>query len=349
MGVESNRHKLETSVAKVPVSFSNEARGFKSCCEPFQVLFDAVDTVSWKNDKNSAWGKGETVTFVLKKNGVVTSYTPISVAFPNETDAYYTTVPWRDVFATDGLGCYSLYVTSEYAGLESTKLWATYDLQPYNIGSYILARGTVRLLSIFNDVNTVEGINFTGAFVQDTLRIKGKFGYWQLNTEVDNVVFQDNEKDKVKREELTVYDLRVDLHGECIIEKLRMHLLAENACWITDHNADNYSYKYLDYPVIVKEGFDPTWIDGTRQVKGIAKFEDKQKRAKTHFQDENNPGDFAPPPSISFVGLDGYVENSNATYTATVPSGQTVVLPDIEYRIIVDGILVRTVYGPTLD
>jgi hypothetical protein len=46
---------------------------------------------------------------------------------------------------------------------------------------------------------------------------------------------------------------------------------------------------------------------------------------------------------------DATVENSNATYTDTVPSGGTLVLPDTDYDIYVNGLFNTTVSLPTLD
>jgi len=316
---KKNRVKKEVSVFKKPAIFVPENRGMSDCCVPFLTLVDETDLSSHRNDENSAWSLGETVTFELRKNGVVTNYVPVSIPFPNEPNAWYTTIPWRDVFLMDGYGVYELYMTVDFAGITQTKLWSKYDVQPYqNTAGKYLGKGTVRLKSVFNDVNTLEGIDFTGAYVVDTLRLKAKFGYWNPLTDVDNVQYTDAEKMKVRREDLTEYELRVDLHGECIIDRLRFHLVAENACYITDHNADNYTYKYLDYPVIVKSGFEPTWIDGTRKVKGVAKFEDKQKMTKTHFQDNDTNGKFDPPKNATLPAkiIDSGIE-------VQVPSGQT--------------------------
>lgn len=331
-----NRVKGEYFVLKQPSVFVAENRGFSNCCEPFLTLVDENDNASHRNDTNSAWSLGETVTFELRKDGVVTSYIPVAIPFPNETNAWYTTIEWRDVQLMDGYGVFELHMIVVSAGLTVTTLWAKYNVQPYqNASGYYLGKGTVRLKSIFNDVNTFEGINFTNAYVVDTLRLKGKFGYWNPLTDVDNVQYTDAEKVKVRREDLTEYELRVDLHGECVIDRLRFHLVSENACYITDHNGDNYTYKYLDYPVIVKSGFEPNWIDGTRKVKGVAKFEDKQRMTKTHFQDNDTNGKFNEPKSIALPATIN--DAGNIVY---VPSGQYyeagTILNDLYYKLLKD-------------
>jgi hypothetical protein len=360
--------KEEYKVAKVPKSFTPENRGFRDCgCVPFLTLVDPTDTARDRNDVNSPWGQGEDVSFELKKNGVTTNYTPIVTPFPNETDAFYTTIEWRDVHALDGVGCYELYITETYAGLTNTRLWGKYQVAVYSTN---LAQGTVRLLSYFNDVNSSIGINFTGAFVKDTLRLKAKFGYWNPLTEVDNIQYTDAERMKVKREDVTEYELRVDFHTECYIERLRFHLLSENACYVTDHNADNYTYRYIDYPVIVKEGFAPEWFDGTRAVKGVAKFHDKQKLTRTHFQDNENAGNFLPPTdaflpaqitdgskivqvgsgqsyTCSAGSANVTVSNSNDTYSVTTSTDLE--LPNTTVKIFLDGVFQQDVVIPTLD
>jgi hypothetical protein len=365
---QSHRVKEEYKVAKVPKSFTPENRGFRDCgCVPFLTLVDPTDTARHRNDVNSAWGQGEDVSFELKKNGVTTNYTPIVTPFPNETDAFYTTIEWRDVHALDGVGCYELYITETYAGLTNTRVWGKYQLAVYSTN---LAQGTVRLLSYFNDVNSSIGINFTGAFVKDTLRLKAKFGYWNPLTEVDNIQYTDAERMKVKREDVTEYELRVDFHTECYIERLRFHLLSENACYVTDHNADNYTYRYIDYPVIVKEGFTPEWFDGTRAVKGVVKFHDKQKLTRTHFQDNENAGNFLPPtdaflPAQIVDGSEIVQVGSGQSYTCQGGSSEITVsnfndtyavttsvdfeLPNTTVNVFVDGMLSGTGSIVTLD
>jgi hypothetical protein len=53
--------------------------------------------------------------------------------------------------------------------------------------------------------------------------------------------------------------------------------------------------------------------------------------------------------TVTIEAPDATVENSNATYTDTVPSGGTLVLPDTDYDIYVNGLFNTTVSLPTLD
>jgi hypothetical protein len=317
----SNRHLEQIAVKKIPKVFNEECRGLVECCDDeWLVLHDQLDNVRWKNDVTSAFSLGDTVDFILKKNGVITTYTPLAVALPNEPNCYSTAIEWRDVFMSDGNGLFELSLDVTSAGVTVSSIWGNYNLLPYSDGSVINASGTTRILSYFNDYNLTEDIDFTGAFLKDSIRFKAFFGFWKPNTVVDNLVFEDGEKVKVSREDFFDYELRVDLHGKTVIDALLFHLRSENTCFITDHNAYNYSYNYLDYPVIVKSGFEPNWISGTRKVKGVAVFEDKKKRFKTSFNDDDNTGKFAPPtnvclPSIITDGLNVVNVASGQSYT----------------------------------
>lgn len=307
-GIQNNRIKDKETVSPKPIDSDEPDRGFdKDCCEPFLTLVDLVSTASERNDVNSAWDRGDSVTFrVMKEDGTVSSYTPTSIEFPNDPNAWYCTVQWRDVALLDGYGCYTIEYDVSYGGIVETKLWGEYDVQPYLIGTYRNCEGTVRLNSIFNDNNQLVGIDFTDAFVNDTLRFKGKFGYFKPNTEVDNIQYVDDTKKKIRREDLFEYELRADLHRREVVEKLLFHLVAENSLWITDENRDNFKY-YVEHPVIVSEGFDPTFFDGTRRIKGIAKFKDKESKRRTNFRNNGIEAEYLTPPVIqNQVTIKGY-------------------------------------------
>jgi hypothetical protein len=301
-----------------PTNPTAEDRGYDGCCEPFMVLADINDDVRYKNDVNSAWEFGDLVTFTLKKDGVTVT-TPTSNAFPNESNAWYCTIEWRDILTTYGVGCYTLDVLSVVAGVSQTAYtWATYDLMHYQIDDLYMAEGTARILSEFNDVNDCIGINMTDARVLDSLRIKGKFGYIQPNTEVDNVEYLDGKMQKVKREDFDDYELRVSMTGICLIKKLRMHVLSENSCWLSDHNFDSPDYFLFDYPVIVKEGFIPEYFDGSRLQKGVVKFEDKIRKCRTHFQDNRQTAEALASPPVMIIDDITYDVYVNGVFQSSV-------------------------------
>ncbi len=296
------------------------ASAFNNCGEPFLTLASTTDDIRYKNDVNSAWSTGESVSFKIYKEDVLLATLP-SIAFPNQLEAFYCTVEWRDYLMSDGIGCYTITFQETISGiLQAEKTWGNYDLKEYLVGTYYNARYTARILSEFNDMNDAVGINFTDARVLDSLRLKGKFGYFNDNTEVDNIEYVNGRMEKIKREDFTDYELRIISHNICHINRLRFHILSENSCWLSSNNYDDFSYEYFDVPVIVKEGFIPDHTDGSRKVGGVVKFEDKIKKLRTHFQDNRQTAEALAPPTapITIVEDITYNVNVNGVFQSSV-------------------------------
>ena len=162
------------------------------CCERLLVLADSSDDVSYKNDITSAWIKlasiSDTYSFNLTKDGVATVYNPTPKAFVKENNAFYITIPWREVLATDGIGCYKLEVDYSIGGITGSVLWGEYNLQEFSLDN---ANTTCRLKVVLNLKQEIEGIDFTDSNVVDTIRINGFIGNRQPNMEVDNLTYSD--------------------------------------------------------------------------------------------------------------------------------------------------------------
>jgi hypothetical protein len=221
-------------------------------------------TETWKNDVTSAWIKvsdpADTFSFILEKDDQpVTSYTPTVYEFPNEDNAYYTTIQWRDVLSSEGIGCYTLKVTYDISGVTGDFTWGQYNLQPYTIQN---ALETARVRVKFNLNQEIEGINFTGANVEDCIRFNGFIGDRQVNTEIDNLIYQDRTVKTVVRENLDQYIISTDPLLPCYISALTdLYLLSENEMWISDYNAHNHLYNILDIPVVVEEAPEIDYLD----------------------------------------------------------------------------------------
>jgi hypothetical protein len=251
----------------------------------YKVLSDpGSDT--WKNDKTSAWLKvsdpSDTFNFVLKKNGVATTYTPTSVPFPNESDAYYTTINWNDVMSSDGVGCYELKISYSISGITGELSWGKYDLDRYSIQN---ALNTARIRAIFNGYQEEEGIDFSGSDVESTFRFEGYIGNRQPNQETDNIIYNNREMKRVIRENLNSYEIITDPSDDCIIRPLvDTYLLSENQLFISDYNAHNPSYRYQDLPVIVSESPSLEYYDFSRKVKLTCIVSDKFKNKRTYYK-----------------------------------------------------------------
>jgi len=270
---------------RLPEVFQEQDRGLKDCCCKYNVLGDASGD-SFKNDVTSAWIKlsdpSDTGTFLLKKNGVATTYTPTSNQFINEQNARYTTIDWGAVLTSDGVGCYTIEIEYNISGVIGTIVWGTYILEPYTIQN---ALHTARVKAIFNGYQEIEQINFSGSEVESTFRFCGYIGNRQPNTEIDNIIYQNREMKRVIRENLNSYEIFTDPVDECITRPLiDLFLLSENQLFISDYNAHNHSYRYQDVAVIVDESPSVEYYDFSRKAKLTCKVSDKFKNKRTYYK-----------------------------------------------------------------
>ena len=282
--VEDRTEKSYESI-KIPTTFTEENKGIKDCCCKYLVLADTSND-SWKNDLISAWVKvsdvADSYAFKLYKNGVLTSYTPVAVQFPFDNLAYYTTINWKDVLASDGVGCYELKVEYGISGIIGELSWGIYDLKEYSIQN---AQNTARIRAVFNGYQEMQGINFTGADVQSTLRFYGYIGNRQPNMETDNIIYSNREMKRVMRENMNTYQIISDPAEECITRPMiDLYLLSENQLFISDYNAHNHSYRYEDLEVIVDESPEVTYFDFSRKAQVECQVSDKFKNKRTYYK-----------------------------------------------------------------
>jgi hypothetical protein len=271
-------------VVKLPDTFVEQNRGLKDCCCSYYVL-GSPDQESWKKDQTSAWIKlsdlGDTHTFTLYKNGQPTTYVCPNYSFVNEANAFYTTIEWSDVLESDGVGCYTLKVEFVISGITGEFIWGKYDLKPYSIQN---ALKTARIKAIFNGYHEVDQIDFTASNVESTHRFFGYIGNRQPNTEIDNIIYDNREMKRVIRENLNDYEIITEPSDECIIRPMvELYLLSENQLFISDYNAHNHSYRYLDIPVIVSESAQIEYKDLSRKATLTCKVSDKFKSNRTYY------------------------------------------------------------------
>lgn len=279
-----DRQKFEYKSIKLPGICVDEDRGLDDCCCEELVLAKTTSN-SWQTDKTSAWIKlsasGDTVNFVLYKNGVATSYIPTAVPFVNEPNAFYTTINWNDVLTSDGIGCYELKIQYNISGVSVQFTWGKYKLLPFTIKN---ALNTARIRAFFNAYHEIEQIDFTGSNVESTFRFYGYIGNRQPNTEIDNIIYGNREMKRVIRENLNEYEILVDPSLKCITKPLiDLYFLSENELFISDYNAHNHDYCLNDLPVIVSESPEMTYYDFSRKASIKCIVSDKFKNKRTYY------------------------------------------------------------------
>ncbi len=259
---------------------------FKCCDERLLVLAHPTENETWKNDITSCWiklsGANDTVNFKLTKDGVDTTYQPTAIEFPNEPFSYYATIPWQDVLNSEGIGCYKIEVEFNISGISGVNTWAIYQLKEYSLAT---AQKTVRLRVNFNLKQAIEGIDFTDANVEDTIRFFGFIGNRQPNMEIDNLVYSDRNIKSVVRENLNTYEINSDPYTETLISFLsNLYLLSENELFISDYNSFNHSHKILDIPVIVQESPEIDYLEAyQRKAVLTCVVGDKNKNKRTYY------------------------------------------------------------------
>jgi hypothetical protein len=285
------RHKITVEPKKIPSGFDLSDRGETgNCCDCiYKVFADAENSDSYRNHVTSRWMIGETVTFELYKDGVLTAFVPTAQTFPNDTSAYYCTISWRDVLLTEGIGCYTLVGKSEVSGLEFEQTLGMFDLQQF---TWERVDGLVCIRSVFNDANIQEQINFTNALVMDCLLLDGDIEEYQPTTEINNLIKANRIQEKVKRENRTKWTINVDFADFCHMKRLTdVHLLGENQLFISDYRKDAFDKTILDKPVILSESISLTPLYRSERQKGSFQVENKIVDAISRFGFVNASGE----------------------------------------------------------
>lgn len=233
-----------------------ETYATKECCNPILVLAHTTDTTSWKNDITSAWVKlpelTDSVTFELfKDNDTLSTYVPSKNHIVKEETGYYVTIPWRDVLALDGIGCYYLKITTIINGTTESSIWGKYNLQSYTTEN---AQNTIRVKVDVNQYYSIDDIDFTGTHLIDTLRFGGFFGNMSPNFKIDNLIYENRRFENVQRERIATYTMTSDpIDYKYTGLLLDFYLLAENSIWLSDHNEFNHSLFYKDTELVVND------------------------------------------------------------------------------------------------
>jgi len=203
------------------------------------------------------------------------------VAFPNEPNAYYSTIDWYQVLLQDGVGCYNFVIEFNISGITGLVNVGNFKLKQYTIQN---ALGTARIRAVFNGVQQSDGMDFTGANIVSDMRFYGYIGNRQPNMAIDNIIYGNREMKRVIRENLYSYSIETDPLDECIIKPItELYLLSENELYISDYNAHNHSYRYNDLPVIVNKSPEIEYYEFSRKAQLSCEVTDKFKDKRTFY------------------------------------------------------------------
>lgn len=283
--MQEERIKEDVMVIKLPSTINEEDRGYKECCEPELVLASLTSNDTWKNDVTPAWIKfynaSDSGTIVLKKDGIDSIYQPTIISFPNDQYSIYAEVIWKDVLASDGIGCYSIERTWSMSGIDGSDTLGTYSLLFFSVENTL---GTARLRAVFNHYHEIEDINFKGANVNGTIRFAGFIGNRQPNKYIDNLISSNREVSSNVRENLYTYEMKTDPLKEQRTSSITdLYFLSEVELYASDYNNFNHSYKILDIPVTLEETEELEYKEFSRGANVNAKLADKFKNKRTFY------------------------------------------------------------------
>jgi hypothetical protein len=279
--MSANVTKYEVSKVQIPSIFESEDRGLDRLASPQLVLASLSSNSRYKNDITKIAVVCDVLTVELERsNGTIIAAPGLVVNFPHQANAKGFVIDWRQLETTLPSGaividtdCYKIKISFEIAGTEGSYYYGAYRLKTWSIE---VARNTVQVFSILNDVVRDDGINYRDSGFGGTIRFEGSFGYMQPNFDTKNLTYSDRSRKKVRNEALRTYELRTSYVTNCITEELdNDHLLAANQIWVTEHNPVAHK-QYRQFPVILSEEESPS-MEYTlgQKAKLIATFKDK--------------------------------------------------------------------------
>ena len=104
----------------------------------------------------------------------------------------------------------------------------------------------------------IEGIDFTGSNVEDSIRFFGQIRKDQPNTKHRNVTEQNRRIEPIISEKSQTYIIETDGYTDPMLKLLEeLFLLSSNEMFISDYNAHTNSYEILDTEVTMLEDESP--------------------------------------------------------------------------------------------
>ncbi len=262
------RSKDDFVLVTFPTGFTEEDRGLKGgCCQNFFVFGSTTDNISYKNDIELVPIKRSTitdiVTFSIEKCGIEGDLDNLGVVciFNQDDLAVGFMFDWQQYLDVYEAGRYTIKVSFTISGVVGGFDWGIFDLSEYSIKRAV---NTIRMKSTFDSFSESENIDFSNSNCTGTLRLKGYFGDPQDNTETVQLITKGGVNQKVKTENLTVFELKTDPLIRMFTRRLQFHLLNQDDVFMSDHNKTNHFYDLFDEAVVLSEGAEVTYRPGSR-------------------------------------------------------------------------------------
>ena len=338
-----NVYKEEVNKVTIPSIAQTEDRGVSRCGEPLPVIADITNNSRSHNDVTGIAEICSSLTVQLERlDGTLISAPGTSVSFPYQSNALGYVIDWRQLTraASGGgveldEGCYKVKVSGTTEGVSWSYYYGAFNLLKYTVEN---TADTVQVFSVLNDVVRKDKINYKDSGFANAIRFRGWFGWMQPNYETRNITYNDRTRRKVRNEALRTYELRTSYLVDCFTEKIdEQHLLAASNIWISEYSASQHK-QYTEFPVIIDEEQSPSFEYPTGvYAKVVAFFKDKVAVHESKYDGNIEASEnvtFNLPQGVQQEGCaDATVQNSDLSYSDTVPSGTTQLIPDSQLNV----------------
>jgi len=278
--IEEVRLKFDLNLLNEPTLQFIVEQAAGECCEIMDVFASQDDTTGYKNNVTSAWhllqGGGDEIEFKLYKDCALAEFQPTKKTFVNEPNGRYVQFNWRDVLLSgDGEGVYELRLiyTLPISGAEAEYVWGKYRLQQWSRQN---VSGLVSIVAVLNRHQSIEGMNFTGTKILDTLNVPGVFGSLNPKTEIKNNILSTRQVVSVVNENVNEYFFEANSVTKWFSRRMfKLFFLSATDLYFTDYNWKQHE-SYIYFPAVVNSVDEPVGYNrASRNITIRAKFGDQ--------------------------------------------------------------------------
>ena len=269
-----------------------EEKDFNECCYDYPVFASTTDATDYKNDYNGFYFQrqtgGDTCDFILvEEDGTTHTITDDTYGFfkdfgdiDNNSELKTFVVLWNSVINSLGVGCYTIKLSKNIAGVVSETESLGFNLKEFTSEK---ADGTVRIDCLQDGELRHYKTNFKGSEFKDSLRFSGFFGNRNPTYEEDSIVFANDVDTQISMIQNNEYICNSELLPNEYTTKLFDFILFGNSIFANDYNSDNSNYDYIKFPVKFDSTEEVKHYRKNRNQKISLKFVDRNKdRRKTN-------------------------------------------------------------------
>lgn len=257
LGMAHNSVVGSAQILELPFQIEEERDWKIRCCTPNVVMASKTSNDLDKNDMTALIFRmsyaTDVITFALYKNGSKVAdiddqthgrYWNIGdiTYYPDQALMCGVELDWLKILNLYDYGTYYVAVTIN---------GETFNTMPYLLQEYDIYKldGTVKIESYMNGILLRKRLNYKELNIRDCLRTKGSFGYVNKEVTVTNDLFSrngSNRRELIQREltNIDIYTLELLPIPECLGDKILNYHFMANQLYISDYNANNYSYNY---------------------------------------------------------------------------------------------------------